>query len=67
MILFLIGVFLNETWISQDEDDDEGEPKGKKSKMSNNAKGKAASPKKNAKKWTAYLPECRPYHQSTVT
>lgn len=34
----------------QDEDDEEGEPKGKKAKMSNNAKGKAASPKKNAKK-----------------
>ncbi|XP_034837154.1 nucleoplasmin-like protein isoform X2 [Maniola jurtina] len=35
---------------NEDEDDEEGEPKGKKSKMSNNAKGKAASPKKNAKK-----------------
>ncbi|CAG4945226.1 unnamed protein product [Parnassius apollo] len=36
---------------NEDEDDDEGgEPKGKKSKMSNNAKGKATSPKKNAKK-----------------
>ncbi|XP_026313630.1 nucleoplasmin-like protein isoform X2 [Hyposmocoma kahamanoa] len=34
----------------KDEDDEEGEPKGKKAKMSNNAKGKAASPKKNAKK-----------------
>ncbi|CAK1541149.1 unnamed protein product [Leptosia nina] len=34
----------------KDDDDEEGEPKGKKSKMSNNAKGKAASPKKNAKK-----------------
>lgn len=34
----------------QDEDDEEGEPKGKKAKMSNNAKGKAPSPKKNAKK-----------------
>ncbi|CAB3257585.1 unnamed protein product [Arctia plantaginis] len=35
---------------NEDEDDEEGEPKGKKSKMSNNAKGKAPSPKKNAKK-----------------
>ncbi|NP_001166837.1 nucleoplasmin-like protein isoform X2 [Bombyx mandarina] len=34
----------------KDEDNEEGEPKGKKAKMSNNAKGKAASPKKNAKK-----------------
>ncbi|XP_075986450.1 nucleoplasmin-like protein isoform X2 [Anticarsia gemmatalis] len=34
----------------KDEDDEEGEPKGKKAKMSNNAKGKAPSPKKNAKK-----------------
>ncbi|XP_038219454.1 nucleoplasmin-like protein isoform X2 [Colias croceus] len=34
----------------KDEDEEEGEPKGKKSKMSNNAKGKAPSPKKNAKK-----------------
>lgn len=33
----------------QDEDDEDGEPK--KSKLSNNAKGKAPSPKKNAKKW----------------
>ncbi|CAG9794936.1 unnamed protein product [Diatraea saccharalis] len=35
---------------NEDEDDEEGEPKGKKAKMSNNAKGKAPSPKKNAKK-----------------
>ncbi|KAJ2940019.1 hypothetical protein O0L34_g14052 [Tuta absoluta] len=34
----------------KEEDDEEGEPKGKKAKMSNNAKGKAASPKKHAKK-----------------
>lgn len=40
----------------KDEDDEEGEgPKGKKAKMSNNAKGKAPSPKKNAKKWTYRL------------
>ncbi|CAG9569613.1 unnamed protein product [Danaus chrysippus] len=36
--------------VLQDEDEDEAEPKGKKAKMSNNAKGKAPSPKKNAKK-----------------
>ncbi|KAL4711588.1 hypothetical protein ACJJTC_003605 [Scirpophaga incertulas] len=35
---------------NEDEDDEDGEPKGKKSKISNNAKGKAPSPKKNAKK-----------------
>ncbi|OWR52068.1 nucleoplasmin-like protein isoform X1 [Danaus plexippus] len=35
---------------NEDEDEDEAEPKGKKAKMSNNAKGKAPSPKKNAKK-----------------
>ncbi|CAH4037010.1 nucleoplasmin-like protein isoform X2 [Pieris rapae] len=36
----------------KDEDDEDGQegPKSKKSKMANNAKGKAASPKKNAKK-----------------
>ncbi|KAI8423361.1 hypothetical protein MSG28_014365 [Choristoneura fumiferana] len=34
----------------KDDDEEEGEPKGKKAKMSNNAKGKAPSPKKNAKK-----------------
>lgn len=34
----------------KDDEGEEGEPKGKKSKMSNNAKGKAPSPKKNAKK-----------------
>lgn len=36
-------------FVSQDEEED-GEPKGKKSKISNNAKGKAPSPKKNANK-----------------
>lgn len=40
---------LTECSLFQDEDDEEGEPK--KTKMSNNAKGKAPSPKKNAKKW----------------
>lgn len=35
---------------NEDDEGEEGEPKGKKSKMSNNAKGKAPSPKKNAKK-----------------
>lgn len=34
----------------KDEDEEDGEPKGKKAKISNNAKGKAASPKKNSKK-----------------
>lgn len=40
--------------------EDEEEPKGKKAKMSNNAKGKAPSPKKNAKKWTAWAPRRLP-------
>lgn len=38
------------SFVLQDDDEEEGEPKGKKAKMSNNAKGKAPSPKKNAKK-----------------
>lgn len=42
------------SFVLQDDDEEEGEPKGKKAKMSNNAKGKAPSPKKNAKKWVRW-------------